>query len=212
VRPAERAFRFLVVGALVATVCGCAGPHPASPTTGATSITTKEAMVTPDEARQEIIDLAHATETRLGGRWSTDAETWLECTSATGEKGAAFSYGSQRLDQPLGRLAAEWAADVRRLWRARGIPATIAVDRNLTPPHYYVSFPDFGTGTAPDGYLLILTVSDAGPAAGGQHQAGYADFSATSHCARGDSYELDVAEAARRASAPPTDPAPAPIP
>jgi hypothetical protein len=140
--------------------------------------------VTPEDARTDITDLYSATEALVGGHWKVGTEGWDDCVDASGGSGAAFSYHVQRLDQPLGTSADELTHDVQRLWKERGIDASIWVDRSVEPPMHYLSFPDFGTGTERDGYLVQFAAKDGG----------YADFDGTSHCAEGDSYELNVAE------------------
>lgn len=141
-------------------------------------------MPIPHDARQEILDLARVTQDALGGKWQIGTYTWWECTTASGDSGAAFSYGSQRLGQPLPHSAADTVERVREIWRQQGIESTVEIDDGLTPPNNYLSFPAFGTGTAPDGYVVQFTAADSG----------YADILFTSHCADGDAHDLDLAE------------------
>lgn len=167
----------LAVGAMLFASAGCVSP-PSPPVKA-------KPMVTPAAARAEIIDLFQITQEAIGGHWTEDTSTWQECATASGRIGASYHLLAQRLDQRLPGTDAATVAQIKTLWSEHGVDASVWVDRSLAPPHHFLSWPSFGSGTGPDGYLVRFSVAGDD----------YASFSASSRCAEGDADELDRAMA-----------------
>ncbi|GAA4679198.1 hypothetical protein [Frondihabitans cladoniiphilus] len=140
--------------------------------------------MTPDEARASLIDLYVATRDSLGGTWTIGSQTWLGCRLSDGTEGAAFALGAQRRGQALDADPKEMAHRVKVQWSALGISSSLFFHDEIA--QYELSFPRFGLGPAPDGFIVQLSISD-----------GYVGFSGESRCVPGDSYELDVGEIGR---------------
>lgn len=168
----------LAAGAMIFASAGCVSP-PSPPVKA-------KPMVTPAAARAEITDLFQITQEAIGGHWAEDTSTWQECATASGRTGASYHLLAQRLDQRLPGSDAATIAQITTLWSEHGVDASVWVDRSLTPPHHFLSWPAFGSGTGPDGYLVRFSVAGDD----------YASFSASSRCADGDAHELDLAESA----------------
>ncbi|GAA4679190.1 hypothetical protein [Frondihabitans cladoniiphilus] len=140
--------------------------------------------MTPDEARLSISDLYRATRDAIGGTWEVGTRTWVSCRASSGKEGASFHLGAQRSAADLPDDPSVIAQRVRTLWSSTGIPAEIYFDESI--PQYRLSYPRQGAGPGPDGYILRLAVGEK-----------FADFSGSSRCVPGDSYELDLGEVGR---------------
>ncbi|MFF1634266.1 hypothetical protein [Leifsonia sp. NPDC058248] len=167
---------------ILAAVTSCAS-SPDSTTSDQSRAKDMAAMMTPEQAKQEVRALYEATRDLMPGNWFEDTRTWGTCTTASGESGAYYEFLAQRRDQPLPADPASIAEQAQRVWAAHGHPVRIQRDKTLDPPRWILSDPAWLAGTGPDGLLLQFTVGDD-----------YADFIANSRCVAGDSVELGLNE------------------
>jgi hypothetical protein len=136
--------------------------------------------MTPDEARDEVLNLYTPTSTLIGGTWNKALVEWDECTDSAGKSGVFFNFYAQRRAQPLDDPDAV-AEQARALWAERGHAVKVVADDSLTPPRRILSDPAWMSGSSPDGLLLQLTIG-----------TDYADFTGTSRCVPGDLDDLNT--------------------
>jgi hypothetical protein len=166
----------------LAAVTSCAA-HPSSTTSGHSSAKDIAAMMTPDQAKQEVRVLYEATRDLMPGDWFEDTHGWVQCFTPRGEEGAYYDFFSQRRAQPLPADPKTIVERAQTVWARLGHPVQVDRDETLTPPRYVLSEPAWMAGSGPDGLLLQFTVGDD-----------YADFIGTSRCVVGDSLELGLGE------------------
>lgn len=146
-----------MLAASAVLLCGCSSPQPGLK---------KVNQMSPDEAvAQQLEPFADAVGKHLDGAWKPDVSltpeqddaTGVPCTLPNGQQGETFSVnwfgpGVADVDSAIATVQAEW--------KALGIDVKIV---NPNDPSLgdarVLSYPDYLTGAAPDGFLLTLTMS-----------------------------------------------------
>lgn len=168
--------------ALIALLTSCTAVERPVETVSPTSSSTKASSdMTPEQAKAEAMDLYNAINRTIGGDWEFEG-SWNECALPTGEPGAFFNVGSDRIGQPLSQDPDAVAAAVREVMRKRGFDVRVEHDTTLTPPRAVIGYPrGYLRGTEADGFGFQFTVGKD-----------YADFSMSGHCVPGDYYYLNT--------------------